>query len=288
MVVDQQTINLLGVKYTKLPFWVQEALDYVLNRQNPDGGYNFCQGVDSGSQDTYYALAIFDLLNLSPPKKEATVKWLQRFPAENIFSFYYVVKGLILGRGQVNNSIVERVLALKRSHGGFGEIDVGVEAFSEFEATYLATEILDALHINFDSDPTAQLLLEHLNPDGGFGANGNSNLISTFHAVASLSNLGYPVKQLKDTINYTRSCEKSKGGFTAVPDVSLPYLEDIYAGVIILELMRQEFTYPEATRNLILGLQNNNGGFRRSLELGLSTFQDTYLALRILRALKYL
>ena len=74
----------------------------------------------------------------------------------------------------------------------------------------------------------------------------------------------------------------------AVPNINLPYLEDIFSGVNIFELIMEKYTYPEATRNLIMGLQNNNGGFRRSLELGLSTFQDTYLALKILQTLKYL
>jgi len=287
MVEGMEVVSAKRAEWNRLASWVQLALRYIVARQNPDGGYNFCQGVDSGTQDTYYALAIFNLLNLLAPNKDATVRWLQRFPADNIFSYYYVTKGLVLGDGQVDGSLVSRVLALRRPHGGFGEIDVGVEAFSEFEATYMATEILRGLHVDFDCDSTAQWLLKYLNPDGGFGAKGYSNLISTFHALASLNNLGYTVKELDDTILYTRSCEKARGGFTAVPGVSLPYLEDIYAGVAILDLVDQKCSYPEATRDLILGLQNNNGGFRRSLELGLSTFEDTYYAMRILRALGY-
>jgi len=45
------------------PLWVQHLLEYVIARQNVDGGYNFCQGVESGGQDTYYALVIFNLLD---------------------------------------------------------------------------------------------------------------------------------------------------------------------------------------------------------------------------------
>jgi len=270
-----------------LPRWVQHSLQYILARRNTDFGYNFCQGVSSGAQDTYYALAIFDLLDIQAPDKEGTIRWLRKFRVENIFSYYYVAGGLTIGGAKVANSLVSKVFELERPQGGFGEIDVGVEALSEFEATYMATEILRELKVNFNPDMTIEWLLKHMNPNGGFGAKGHSNIISTFHALTSLRNLGYPVDELEATVEYTRSCEKKNGGFTAVPEVSLPYIEDVYSGVSILDLTNQKCLYPEPTRDLILNLQNNNGGFRRSVELGLSTFQDTYLAMRILRSLQY-
>ena len=72
-----------------------------------------------------------------------------------------------------------------------------------------------------------------------------------------------------------------------MPEVSLPYLEDIYAGASILHLMDRRPSSPEETREMVLRLQNNNGGFRRSLELGLSGFEETYMAMRILQVLGY-
>ena len=283
-----ETQTMTSETIEKLPRWVQHSIQYILERKNIDCGYNFCQGVSSGAQDTYYALAIFDLLGLEAPDKKATVKWLQRFRAENIFSYYYVARGLVIGGGKVCPSLVSRVLDLKRPSGGFGETDVGVEALSEFETAYMATEILRGISVDNDPNPTIQWLLKHLNPDGGFGVNGNSNLISTFHAAASLRNLGYSVEKLEETIQYARRCEKEHGGFTAVPEVSLPFIEDIYSGICVFDMTNQTSRYPEATRDLVLTLQNNNGGFRRSVELGLSTFEDTYIAMKILRYLKYL
>jgi len=61
-----------------------------------DGGYNLCQSVESGGQDTYYALAIFSLLDVPAPKIETTVKWLQSFPADNIYGCFYIIERLIL------------------------------------------------------------------------------------------------------------------------------------------------------------------------------------------------
>ena len=40
---------------------LKRIVDYVVNRQNDDGGYTFCQGAESNAQDTYYGLAILEL-----------------------------------------------------------------------------------------------------------------------------------------------------------------------------------------------------------------------------------
>jgi len=266
------------------PTWVRNVLEYVTLRQNPDGGYIFAQGADSGAQDTYYALAIFNLLRKELPNLEATLDWLRKFPADNVYAYFYVAKGLTLYNQQVDQRIVQRVLELRKPHGGYSEIDVNIEAYSEFEATYRATEVLRELHVPVDLEPTVQWLLNSMNVDGGFGR-GCSNLISTFHALSSLYKLGYRIRELKKTLQFVRNCEKKRGGFTVVPEVSLPFLQEVYAGATILRIMDEPFTYPEATRELVLGLQNSNGGFRRSVELGLSTFEDTYYALSILQRL---
>jgi len=267
------------------PYWVQRILDYVTVRQNTDGGYNFAQGVDSGAQDTYYALAIFNLLGSPAPNVDATVGWLRRFPADNIYAYFYVAEGLTLSGQHADEELVSRVLSLRRPNGGFGEVDVDVEAYSEFDATYRATEILRESGISMDPTPTVQWLLKYLNHDGGFGARGHSNLISTFHAVGSLYNLGHPVRELDRTLRFVRSCEKADGGFTSVPNANLSYLEEIHAGALILHMMGEQCANPEVTRKFVFGLQNSNGGFRRSVQLGISTFEDTYYALILLRIL---
>jgi len=264
---------------SSLPKLAQHVLQYIEARQNVDGGYIFAQGADSGAQDTYYALAIFNLLRTEPPNLEATIEWLQKFPADNVYAYFYVAKGLTLYNRKVDEKIIQRVLELKKPHGGYSEIEVNIEAYSEFEATYRATEVIRELCVPVDPEPTVQWLLKSMNADGGFGVGGCSNLISTFHVLSSLYNLGYQILELKKMLRFVRSCEKKRGGFTVVPEVSLPFLQEVYAGTTILRIMDEPFTYPEATRELVLGLQNSNGGFRRSIELGLSTFEDTYYAL---------
>jgi hypothetical protein len=275
--------NIDGIQLMEKPPWVT-VLEYVAERQNPDGGYNFCRGVESCAQDTYYALEIFKLLNIPPPNIATTIKWLREFPADNIYSYFNIAKGLILTSENIDIEVAKRALSMRKPNGGFGTTEVYIDAF-EFETTYMVTELLRVLDISFDRQTTAEWLLKHLNLDGGFGANGNSNLISTFHAIASLVNLGYPVRQLDKTLQYIRLCEKPTGGFTMIPNVFPPYLQETYAGILALELMDEASNYPESTRDFVFKLQNSNGGFRRSQGLGISTLENTYYAIHSLKLL---
>ena len=265
------------------PAWAEAVLNYVLQRQNRDGGYTFAQGADSNAQDTYYGLAILKLLNAQPPLVPQTANWLRSLPANDLYAHYYVSKALALCGEPIHPNLAVTTLAFRRSDGSFGTVDVGVGAPSEFHSTFMASEMLRMLGLTDDADMTIGWLLGYRNGDGGFGANGCSNLRSTFHAVASLHNLSYPVKSMRATIGYVRSCEQARGGFSVVPGSSMPYMEDTYCGVLALDLMGGRCQYPERTADRVYECFNSNGGFRRSVELGISTFEDTYYALTILR-----
>lgn len=76
--------------------WADSVSNYVLSRQNPDGGYTFWRGADSNAQDTYYGLAVLKLLDLPLPSVEETLEWLRVFELGNVYSYYYVGKALLL------------------------------------------------------------------------------------------------------------------------------------------------------------------------------------------------
>jgi hypothetical protein len=265
--------------------WVRRVLNYLLRRQNEDGGYAFAQGLESNAQDTYYALAILDLLKVRPPRTEQTIKWLREFPAKDLYAYYYVVNALRLCHEPIDGSLAEHVLVLRRADSSFGTVNADVEAPSEFMSTFMAAELLKTLGVVWDTNKTIDWLLRYRNRDGGFGTNGRSNLRSTFHAVASLRNLGYPVEKLEPTGIFVRSCELPTGGFAVVPGNSMPFMEDIYYGVVTLDLLGERCKFPEQTTKSVFECFNPNGGFRRSMELGISTFEDTYHALTVLRRL---
>lgn len=261
--------------------WVESIVDYVVNRQNADGGYTFVQTAASNAQDTYYGLAILDLLSLPFPTVKQTVKWLRKFVPDNLYSHYYVAKALKLCDENPHRSL-RAFLSIISSQRGFGTIDVYAEVDSEFEATFMFTELTNMIGVEINREKTINWLLSFQNKDGGFGAHRHSNLNSTYHAVASLFNLGYPVKSLKTTLAYVRSCEKQSGGFAVIPRSSSPYMEHAYYGISTLDLLGEYARYSEKTAKFVFECQNANGGFARS-DLGISTFEDTFYAVSILR-----
>ena len=255
--------------------------DYVVNRQNLDGGYTFCQGTESNAQDTYYGLAILDLLRVSFPNVERTIKWLHDFVPDSHYSHYYVAKALKCCGERPHRSLKD--FLLRRSKAEFGTVDVYVEVASEFQSISMITELANMINLEINKDKTTSWLMSYQNRDGGFGAHRYSNLNSTFHAASSLFNLGYSVKSLKETIRYVRSCEKPSGGFTVVPRSFLPYMEHTYYGMSTLELLGEPAKYPDKTAEWVLKCQNPNGGFARA-DMGISTFENTFYALKTLQA----
>ncbi|MEM3616847.1 MAG: prenyltransferase/squalene oxidase repeat-containing protein [Candidatus Bathyarchaeia archaeon] len=265
---------------------VKRVVDYVVSRQNEDGGYTFCQGTESNAQDTYYGLAILDLLSFSFPNVEKTVKWLRSFAPDNLYSHYYVAKALKLCHEEPDEKRLKKfVLSLPVVMGDFGTVDVYAEVASEFLSVLMAVELANIIGVEVNHEKIIGWLLSFKNNDGGFGAYGHSNLNSTYHAVASLFNLGYSAKLLMETLDYVRACEKPYGGFTVVPNASTPYMEHIYYGASTLNLLGESLRYPKQTAELVLKCQNANGGFARS-DLGISTFEDTFYAVSILKMIE--
>ncbi|MGB9693563.1 MAG: prenyltransferase/squalene oxidase repeat-containing protein [Fervidobacterium sp.] len=263
--------------------WVKKrVVDYVVNRQNEDGGYTFCQGAESNAQDTYYGLSILDLVGAPFPNVEKTVKWLRDFVPDNLYSHYYVAKALKLCGEKPNKNLKNFLLSLQSVRGALRQVNVYVEVASEFLLTFMMTELVNMVGVEVDHENMVNWLLSFKN--GGFGAHGHSNLNATYHAVASLFNLGYSVKSLKGTLEYVRSCEKPLGGFTVVPYSSTPYMEHVYYGVSTLSLLGQHLRYPKQTAEFVLKCQNSNGGFARS-DIGISTFEDTFYAVSVLQTI---
>lgn len=275
--------NLEDKQLSNFP-WAKRVVKYVVNRQNEDGGYTFCQGTESNAQDTYYGLAILDLLGVYFPNDEKTVKWLRDFVPNNLYSHYYVAQALKLCGEKPNKNLKDFLLSLPSVKGEFGTVDVYVEVASEFLLIFMMTELANMVKVEINCEKIIDWLLKFKNRDGGFGAHDYSNLNSTYHAVASLFNLGYPVKSLKETLQYVRACEKPGGGFTVVPHNSTPYMEHTYYGISTLTLMGENVKYPEKTAKFVLKCQNSNGGFARS-DLGISTFEDTFYAVSILQTI---
>jgi len=266
---------------------INKVIDYVVNRQNEDGGYTFCQGTESGAQDTYYGLAILNSLKTGLPNVQKTIRFLNELDLDSIYSDYYIVKGLLLWGAKVSENLRERIVARLSSKVYFGSVEVFSEVSSEFITTFMALELANMLKINVRTQEVADWLLNFRNGDGGFGTQGQSNINSTYYAIASLNLLKQNLKEMRETVTFVRACEKPYGGFTVIPMNLTQYMEHTYYGVTTLNLFNEQTQYPSQTIDFVLKCQNKNGGFARS-ELGISTFENTFQAVSVLRKLGFL
>jgi len=264
------------------PSLKSKIINYVLKRQNEDGGYCFAQGaLESNSQDTYYGLVILNQLGSPFPNREKTLQFLNENRIDSIYSLYYSAKAQLLLTGEIEADLKKSISHLLNSKKYFGFKTFFADS-SEFAITLMVLELADLLKINVSSSEIVEWLIAFENEDGGFGPYGHSNIDSTFHAIASLRLLKNSPKKAAKTLSFVRSCEKPFGGFTVIPMNLTPYMEYTYYGVMALDLLGEKSNYPSQTLNWVLSCQNNNGGFARS-DLGIATFVNTYQAIQILQ-----
>ncbi|MCW3983787.1 MAG: hypothetical protein NWE96_07305 [Candidatus Bathyarchaeota archaeon] len=262
----------------------KEIINYVVTRQNEDGGYCFAQGaLESNGQDTYYGLSILKQLSASFPNPEKTKRFLEENRVNSIHSMYYTAQAqLLLGVG-INGELKENITRMLGSLKYFGSQTFFSDS-SEFETTFMALQLARLLKIGVDKIGVTSWLNSFQNEDGGFGPYNHSNIDSTYHAIACLTLLDMkPNKQV--VLGFVRSCEKPYGGFTAIPINFTPYIEYTYYGVMALELLNEKSRYPIQTADWVLSCQRRSGGFARS-DLGIATFVDTYYAIQTLEKLK--
>jgi hypothetical protein len=265
------------------PLIKNKIVNYVLTRQNEDGGYCFAQGAfESNGQDTYYGLAILSQLRATFPNIEKTLRFLEENRLDGIYSIYYTTKSkLLFGRG-VDDELKKDVISMLKSKKYFGSSDF-FSGSSEFITTFMALELADLLKIDLTASGVVEWLRTFQNGDGGFGPNGHSNIDSIYYAIASLILFGQNPKT-DDPYRFVRACEKPYGGFTVIPINYTPYMEHTFCGLMTLDLLGEKSLYPFQTIEWILSCQNTNGGFARS-DLGISTFENTFQAVRLLQKL---
>ncbi len=256
-------------------------IDYVVNRQNEDGGYTFCQGAESNAQDTYYGLAILRLLDSPFPNPERTVSFIGETRFESLYAVYFAAEASILLLGRLGEGMKEKAALTVGSYPFFGSSEVLFEASSEFTTTFMALELADLLKLKVEADGVADWLLSFRNVDGGFGVKGHSDINSTYYVTASLGALKRGLIGREETLRFVRGCEKPHGGFTIVPINYTPYMEHTYYGAMTLDLLGEKCRYPQQTADWILTCQNRNGGFARG-DLGISLMVNTYQAVALL------
>jgi len=148
-------------------------------------------------------------------------------------------------------------------------------------------ELLNELGLRTNSSLIIDQVLKLQNGDGSFGSSKRLKIASTYHALATLRLVRYnPEETIQRTLDWIRRCEVPSGGFVGEPEfLNTIFLEETYFGMKALSILDERPVHPKESLRLIAKFQNSNGGFRRSVFIGLSEFESTYQALSSIRTI---
>jgi len=234
--------------------------EFLNKRRHPDGGYTLFEGLPD-TKNTYYALRSFELLGDEPGGLEKTLDWLEdvhsrgSFAAQGLFYRCSVLRDY--GRDfLVSDKFIDLLKASYRK--------------SKLEITYYMDSVL-RMHGEY-LEEVPEWVLSQQNPDGGFGRYG-SDIINTYFAVEVLRGHGVDVPE--GVLEFTDGCF-SGGVWNFTPISYPPYIETVHAGFRINEMLRGSGL---DVSDFVMGLRNPDGGFRRSVYMGISEPEYTYRAL---------
>ncbi len=267
--------------------WIKDVIDYTTRCRCNNGGYCFYRLDEPNGSDTYYALSILKLLGVYLEDKY-TVDYLMDMQREdgtyeNIYLAYYSIKGLnILGEKPRYNPV-----DYINSNVKIYNVDsLPVDKTSIFKPLFHLIDLYPILKIEIEGNIRERLIdfiLSFRNKDNGFGYN-QSTLVETFQAVSILKNLGYPIYTLRAEF-FIEKCENNVYGFSNKPGIAPSFIEHIYAGLNISNLLSYKPHYISQCKKFIENCQNNNGGYSRSTP-GISTLEDTYYAIHSLKIIE--
>ena len=298
---------------------LEVAARYVLSKQGGDGGYlsfQFMDMFESSAEDTFYALYALKLLGAEPPRTAETAGFLKRLQKEDgsyssvEVAFFSISALRLLGTLPRDPSgaaeYLERALAASAETASkvfptFEEEQLIDEkgVLKSKDATYvltpadftplpvraaMATLALHALgKVNGEAEGLARSVLMGSMNGGGFGVPAPS-LEVTCWALETLSLLD-SLPEAGSVEKWVLACENEDGGFSSNPYSRTAFVENLFSGLRALEILGSKSRYPLSHAEYVTSLQNANGGFRRSRELGSSSLEFTYYALRSMRLL---
>lgn len=264
---------------------LDKVIEFVLMRQNEDGGFTICKPLPSNLSDTFYAVRILKILNAEIPKEEKIIDYLSKNISKDLHSLYFVLNSLNdLGVKVPDYSdyIIKRIQNFtERDNGEFFGGERGITATYSFEYPNELRELymtINCLRVNGRDFQIRKDFLERYRKGKGFGKK-FANLRDTFYCVYILQSLD---KKTREFILEFR-CED--GGFSKIPGSFPPYLEDTFYALNCFAVCDEYYEDIE-TAKFVENLQNYNGGFRRSVYGGISTLEDTYYAVSVLKFLK--
>ena len=268
----------------------RKLISWILSKQNKDGGFAFPNPLPSMSSATFYATSTLKLLQVEIPNKDKTIKYLLNLQSSDgkyygIYTAFFSVKTLSFFNLSPENppgaikDILEYLVRWKKIGKYY------IQIASPLETIYYSTEILTLLNYKKALDEIPKIALKFLNDDGGFGIYNNSEIVSTYFALATLYLIKYPLQEPEKTVRFLKKCQNHDYGFASVPRAYSLFIEDTYYGIKSLEFFNEKIDRPEQTFKFILKCQDEDGGFNRSVAGGCSTLENCFYAVHILDSL---
>lgn len=220
------------------------------------------------------------MLDGEPHNKEKTIKWIENLQKGR----QYGTRGIFY---RVN------ILDAYKRNPKFPEkyVEKFIERYntSNLEIIFLMTNILKIAGYS-ESELIIKCVLPFQNEDGGFGRY-RSDIMSTYYALETLNLINPASITSRDKIiDFAANCQTDGGIFAYTPLSYPPYIESIYAGIRIYEILNyplEHWSKRDEVIKFVLELQNADGGFRRSYFMGISELEYVYRALYILKSLRY-
>ena len=264
--------------------------DFVMERYSGEGGFMMSPVDYPNPAATYYSISILENIGKGFKEKDRCTTWLTKFKIESIYSLYYLVKSLILLEQEsiARKRLLENIYMILEN-AFLSPVQKVYEIEQEFKKLNYISELSklsNSLSQVFE-EKLVEAIIGHQNEDGGFGLKGHSTLTSTYHALNDLNILGrLNLVERKNVLKYVRACERPEGGFVTRPENILPYIEYTYYGVEALKILDEVVNFPVEHIKFALNCVNRDGGFRRTIVLGISNLENVYYATSLLKTLE--
>lgn len=262
-----------------------KLIEFVYLRECREGGFTFCPPLHPSVQETFYAVHILKTLRRKPQNPEKTAEYLRgEIKRRSIFTVYHACKALQL--------LDEKPEIRELKDFLLSKLEENMQNSFENEVLYKSEGITDVYNFEVPSQvENICYIVELLNEIGGeFDKSKVVNFILNFKRREGIINLGtayFILKTLKlcsyelnlpNITKYLRARELPQGGFVSFYNAYPPYIEDIFFWLKSAELLKISPRYKNETLQLINKLQNEDGGFRRSIYGGISTLEYSYCA----------
>jgi hypothetical protein len=260
----------------------KKIINYIEDKHLADGGYFFAKVEPSSLLDTYYAVKTLYLLNQKITYKNSIINYLLNFEGNGyiddlrgLFLFLEILKTFQwdIAPYRKYKKILEE--ASQDSYLFNPQRTIDIESTSELEELFFLISLSKDLNYRLDRQRIVFFISLFQNRDGGFGAKGISSNATTYYAVKSLALLE-SLKHISPIILFLREKEKNMTDY---------FLEDVYYISMSLFFTAGNLVNKNKVIDFLALCQRDNGGFSRSKNLGISTIQDTFFAVSLIKYL---